>query len=149
MPVADDALAETFDVALLIRNQATPGLRRSRLVPAVDRPLGRLGAVVVAQRLPAQSIARIARQISGHVSRLPYAGDFACWVRSIARGRGALQEEPVAVGLDGQAGAHDVPGGAEVVVAPGGGTAPRIDAERAVSAHVIVPIFGAVRCAQP
>src|SRR5262245_56621734 len=65
MAVANDALAEILDVALLSLNQAAPGLRRPRLVPAVDRPLGRLGAVVVPQRVPAQSIARIARQISG------------------------------------------------------------------------------------
>ena len=80
MAVADDALAEILDVALLILNQATPGLRRPRLVPAIDRPLGLLRAVVVPQRLPAQSIARIARQISGHVSNshpIPIALDAA------------------------------------------------------------------------
>src|SRR5258706_12524088 len=71
MTVADDALAEIFDVALLILDQATSGLRRPRLVPAIDRPLGRLRAVVVPQRLPAQSISRIARQISGHKRPTP------------------------------------------------------------------------------
>src|SRR5207237_3694111 len=71
MTVADDALAEIFDVALLILDQATSGLRRPRLVPAVDRPLGRLRAVVVPQRLPAQSISRIARQISSHKRPTP------------------------------------------------------------------------------
>jgi hypothetical protein len=35
MAVADDALAETFDEALLILIQATPGFRRPGLVPAV------------------------------------------------------------------------------------------------------------------
>src|SRR5215472_3779629 len=68
MAVADDALAEIFDVALLVRQQGAPRGLRPRLVPAIDRPLGRLCAVVVPQRLPAQSISRIARQISGHVS---------------------------------------------------------------------------------
>src|SRR5262249_30739822 len=66
--VPDDALAEIFDVTLLVRQQGAPRGFGPRLVPAIDRPLGRLGAVVVAQRLPAQSIARIARQISGHGS---------------------------------------------------------------------------------
>src|SRR5262249_49787511 len=65
MAVADDALAETADVALLLRQQGAPGLGRSGLVPAIDRPLGRLRAVVVLERLSAQSVARIARQISG------------------------------------------------------------------------------------
>src|SRR5215510_139137 len=69
MAVADDALAEIFDVALLALQQGAPRGFRPRLVPAIDRPLGRLRAVVVSQRLPAQSISRIARQISGHVSR--------------------------------------------------------------------------------
>src|SRR5262245_18372159 len=68
MAVADDALAEIFDVALLALQQGAPRGLRPRLVPAVDRPLGRLRAVVVPQRLPAQSISRIARQISGHGS---------------------------------------------------------------------------------
>src|SRR5262245_5897092 len=68
MAVADDALAEIFDVALLVLQQGAPRGFRPRLVPAIDRPLGRLRAVVVPQRLPAQSISRIARQISGHVS---------------------------------------------------------------------------------
>src|SRR3954464_12288563 len=36
MAVADDAIAETFDVSLLILDQATAGLRRARLVPAID-----------------------------------------------------------------------------------------------------------------
>ena len=67
MAVADDALAEILHVALLVLQQGAPGGLRPRLVPAIDRPLGRLRAVVVPQRLPAQSIARIARQISGHV----------------------------------------------------------------------------------
>src|SRR5262249_457243 len=66
MAVADDALAEIFDVALLSLNQTAPSLRHPRRVPAVDRPLGWLGAVVVAQRVGAQSISRIARQISAH-----------------------------------------------------------------------------------
>ena len=61
-----------------------------RLVPAIDRPLGLLRAVVVAQRLPAQSIARIARQISGHVSNSTQpialgAGRSARTVRRIKR----------------------------------------------------------------
>src|SRR5262249_19644510 len=68
MSVADDALTEISDVALLVRQQGAPRGVRPRLVPAIDRPLGRLRAVVVPQRLPAQSISRIARQISGHVS---------------------------------------------------------------------------------
>src|SRR5262245_19651416 len=68
MAVTDDALAEIFDVALLALQQGAPRGLRPRLVPAIDRPLGRLRAVVVPQRLPAQSISRIARQISGHVS---------------------------------------------------------------------------------
>src|SRR2546428_9272157 len=68
MAVADDVLAEIFDVALLVLQQGAPGGLCPRLVPAIDRPLGRLRAVVVPQRLPAQSISRIARQISGHVS---------------------------------------------------------------------------------
>src|SRR5215472_3632375 len=68
MAVADDALAEVFDVALLVLQQGAPRGLRPRLVPAIDRPLGRLGAVVVPQRLPAQSISRIARQISCHGS---------------------------------------------------------------------------------
>src|SRR2546428_12786074 len=68
MAVADDARAEIFDVALLGRQQGAPRGLRPRLVPAIDRPLGRLRAVVVAQRLPAQSMARIARQTSGHLS---------------------------------------------------------------------------------
>jgi Arc/MetJ-type ribon-helix-helix transcriptional regulator len=38
MTVADDAFAETFDVALLILKEATPGFRRPRLVPAVQPP---------------------------------------------------------------------------------------------------------------
>src|SRR6516162_7306821 len=67
MAVADDALAEIFDVALLVRQQGAPRGVHPRLVPAIDRPLRRLRAVVVAQRLAAQSISRIARQISGHV----------------------------------------------------------------------------------
>src|SRR6516162_6323513 len=65
MAVADDALAEIFDVAGLIRQQGAPGGLHPGLVPAVDRPLRRLGAIVVLQRLALQTIARIARQISG------------------------------------------------------------------------------------
>src|SRR5439155_22549769 len=47
MAVADDALAEIFDVARLVRQQGTPRGLHPRLVPARDRPLGRLGAVVI------------------------------------------------------------------------------------------------------
>jgi hypothetical protein len=68
MAVADDALAEILDVAFLLRQERAPDLRRSGLVPAIDRPLRRLGAVVVFQRLALQSVARIARQISGRVA---------------------------------------------------------------------------------
>ena len=54
MAVADDALAEILDVALLLRAAgARRVVRRPGLVPAIDRPLRRLGAVVVLQRLPA------------------------------------------------------------------------------------------------
>src|SRR5262249_4778075 len=66
MAVADDALAEIYDVVVLVRQQRAPRSFRPRLVPAIDRPLGGLRAVVVPQRLPAQSISRIARQISRH-----------------------------------------------------------------------------------
>src|SRR5271165_5581481 len=65
MAVADDALTEIFDVAVLLSHQGAPGGCHPRLVPAVDRPLRRLGAVVVLQRLALQTMARIARQISG------------------------------------------------------------------------------------
>src|SRR5271165_2234945 len=65
MAVADDALTEIFDVAVLLSHQGAPGGFHPRLVPAVDRPLRRLAAVVVLQRLTLQTIARIARKISG------------------------------------------------------------------------------------
>src|SRR5262249_35585882 len=52
MAVADDAFAEISRPALLLRKQRAPRLARPRLVPAVDRPLGRLGAVVGLERLP-------------------------------------------------------------------------------------------------
>src|SRR5262249_47132096 len=65
MAVADDALAKIFDVAVLLRQQGAPGGFHPRLVPAANRPLRRLGAVVVLQRLSLQTISRIARQISG------------------------------------------------------------------------------------
>src|ERR1700737_245 len=65
MAVADDALTEIFDVAVLLSHQGAPGGFHPRLVPVVDRPLRRLGAVVVLQRVALQTIARIARQISG------------------------------------------------------------------------------------
>src|SRR6476620_9089800 len=64
MAVADDALTEIFEVAVLLRHQGAPGGFHPRLVPAVDRPLRRLGAVVVLQCLALQTIARIARQIA-------------------------------------------------------------------------------------
>jgi len=58
-------VAETLDIAFLLRQQrAAPALHPGP-VPAIDRPLGRLGAVVVFQRLALQSMTRIARQISG------------------------------------------------------------------------------------
>src|SRR5262249_10179335 len=56
---------KTCGVAFLLRQQRPPVLRHVRLVPAIDRPLGRLGAVVVLECLALQSVARIARQISG------------------------------------------------------------------------------------
>src|SRR6516225_1094962 len=65
MAVADDALTEIFDVAALLCPQAAPDGFHPRLVPAVDRPLRRLVAVVVFERLTLQTMARIARQISG------------------------------------------------------------------------------------
>src|SRR4051812_18811703 len=65
MAVAGDALTERFDVAVLLSHQGAPGQFHPRLVPAVDRPLRRLGAVVVLQRLALQTIAWIARQIAG------------------------------------------------------------------------------------
>jgi hypothetical protein len=65
MTIADDALAKAADVALLILQQGPPGLRRFRLVPAVDRPLGRLRSVVLLERFSAQPMARIVRQVSG------------------------------------------------------------------------------------
>ena len=68
MAVADDALAEILDVAFLLRQQRAPGLRRPRLVPAIDRPLRRLGAVEILERLALQSVARIARQVSARVA---------------------------------------------------------------------------------
>src|SRR5262249_43783227 len=93
MAVADDALAEIFDVALLVRQQGAPRGLRPRLVPAIDRPLGRLGAVVVPQRLPAQSISRIARPISDHgfllhfISKIAqpvsYHADGSCGLRGV------------------------------------------------------------------
>src|SRR6185436_13348957 len=64
MAVADDALAEILHVSLLCRQQRAPGGFHSRLVPAIDRPLRRLAAVVVLQRLAAQSKPGIARQIT-------------------------------------------------------------------------------------
>src|SRR5580700_2128540 len=79
--VADDALAGIFDVAFLLRQERTPGRRRPRLVPAIDRPLRRLGAVIIFQRLALQSIARIARQISGRVA----GWHFASKNRAVAR----------------------------------------------------------------
>src|SRR5262249_35636513 len=63
--VADDVLAQIFDEAVLLPQQGAPGGVPPRLVPAVNRPLRRLGAVVVLQRLALQTISRIARQISG------------------------------------------------------------------------------------
>src|SRR4051794_20935516 len=99
MPVADHALAEILDVSLLLRQQRAPGIHRpghSRpkdgvaslaYVPTIDRPLRRLGAVVVRQRLALQSIARIARQISGGLGLchlgLPIA--FGASLASVAR----------------------------------------------------------------
>src|SRR5437667_12822254 len=74
MAVADDALTEIFDVAVLLSHHGAPGGFHPRLVPAVDRPLRGLGSVVVLQRLALQTIARVARQISG--------GLFACHVIS-------------------------------------------------------------------
>src|SRR5262249_9826415 len=65
MAVADDALTEALEVALLLRNEGAPGGFLPRLVPAVDRPLRRLCAVVFLQRVALQTMARIARQISG------------------------------------------------------------------------------------
>src|SRR5439155_13101564 len=65
MAVADDSLTEILDVAVLPSHHGAAGGFHPRLVPVVDRPLRRLGAVVVLQRLALQTIARIARQISG------------------------------------------------------------------------------------
>src|SRR5262249_30017828 len=65
MAVADDALGKIPDIALLLRQPGAPGGFHPGLVPAVDRPLRRLAAVVVLQRLALQTKARIARQISG------------------------------------------------------------------------------------
>src|SRR5262249_1104899 len=77
MAVANDALAEIIDVALLVLQQGAPRGLRPRLVPAIDRPLGRLRTVVVPQRLPAQSIATIARHISGHLSLCQFISELA------------------------------------------------------------------------
>src|ERR1051326_1472225 len=65
MAVADDAIAEGRDVALLLRQQCTARVGRTRLGPATDRPLRRLAAVVILERLALQSVTRIARQIPG------------------------------------------------------------------------------------
>src|SRR5262245_3774142 len=75
MAVADLALAEAFDISPLLSEQCAAlighrrhsrpkdGVASLAYVPAIDRPLRRLGAVIVLQRLAAQPIARIARQI--------------------------------------------------------------------------------------
>src|SRR5271156_5011741 len=67
MTVADDAFAEFLDVSLLLLERAVPLGVRARPVPAIDRPLRGLAAVIVLQRLARQSVTRIARQISGRV----------------------------------------------------------------------------------
>src|SRR5712671_5339836 len=54
-------------VASLAYSRPKDGVASLAYVPAIDRPLRRLGAVVVLEHLALQSIARIARQISGGV----------------------------------------------------------------------------------
>src|SRR6202022_995297 len=85
MAGADDALTEIFDVAVLLSHHSAPGGFHPRLVPVVDRPLRRHGAVVVLQRLALQTVTRIARQISG--------GLFAWHVIPPIRGLG-MREAP-------------------------------------------------------
>src|ERR1700716_299823 len=46
MAIADDPFPETRDVACLLRQPRAAPVLHPGLVPAIDRPLGRLGAVV-------------------------------------------------------------------------------------------------------
>src|SRR6516165_4000701 len=65
------------------------------LLSAIDRPLGRLRAVVVPQRLPAQSISRIARHDDGWAYTVDgvFSEPFPTHAAALAAARTAAAEQ--------------------------------------------------------